>query len=52
VAWAFALFAVFTVATGIAWARGLHISCGCFDLGIFGIPAWRQFFEWCIRLRQ
>ncbi len=31
------LFAVFLLATGQAWARGLNISCGCFDLSIFGL---------------
>lgn len=31
--WAMVLFAVFVVATGQAWARGLDISCGCFKLG-------------------
>lgn len=32
-----ALFIVFVFATGQAWARGLNISCGCFDLGMLGI---------------
>ena len=31
------LFGVFLLATGQAWARGLKISCGCFDLSIFGV---------------
>lgn len=31
-----ALLAVFVLATGQAWARGLDISCGCFNLEIFG----------------
>ncbi|MCL5097739.1 MAG: DoxX family membrane protein [Candidatus Omnitrophica bacterium] len=31
------LFVVFIVATGQAWARGLHISCGCFDLSLIGL---------------
>ena len=35
--WAAVLFAVFTVATGQAWARGLEISCGCVDLTVLGI---------------
>jgi len=35
----FLLFSVFIVATGSAWARGLDISCGCFDLSIIGISA-------------
>ena len=30
--WATALFAVFVLATGQAWARGLEIGCGCFNL--------------------
>jgi uncharacterized membrane protein YphA (DoxX/SURF4 family) len=34
---AFALMLVFLLATGQAWARHLHISCGCFDLKIFGL---------------
>ena len=28
---------VFTVATGQAWIRGLHIACGCLDLRLLGI---------------
>lgn len=32
-----ALFSVFVLATGQAWARGLKISCGCFDFGILGL---------------
>ena len=28
-AWALALFGVFTVCTGQAWLRGLPIACGC-----------------------
>lgn len=31
------LLAVFIVATGQAWARRLSISCGCFDLKVFGL---------------
>jgi putative oxidoreductase len=31
------LFLVFIVATGQAWARGLNISCGCFDLNLIGL---------------
>ena len=31
------LLAVFVVATGQAWMRGLEISCGCFSLKIFGL---------------
>ena len=30
------LLAVFVLATGQAWARGLDISCGCFNLEMFG----------------
>ncbi|EEF57453.1 MauE/DoxX family redox-associated membrane protein [Pedosphaera parvula] len=32
-AWTLILFTVFLLATGQAWARGLDISCGCFNLG-------------------
>jgi putative oxidoreductase len=35
--WTSVLFAVFAVATGQAWIRGLHISCGCLDLRLVGI---------------
>ena len=31
------LLAVFVLATGQAWLRGLDISCGCFNLKIFGL---------------
>ena len=31
------LFAMFIIFTGQAWARGLDISCGCFNLAILGI---------------
>jgi len=31
------LFAVFVLATGQAWARGLDISCGCFSLKTIGL---------------
>jgi putative oxidoreductase len=31
------LLAIFVIATGQAWARGLDISCGCFNLKIFGL---------------
>ena len=31
------LLVVFLIATGQAWIRGLHISCGCFDLTAFGL---------------
>ena len=35
-AWAMILFAVFVLATGQAWARGLDISCGCFKMDFLG----------------
>jgi len=35
--WSLVMFAVFVVATGQAWARGLDISCGCFNLKTFGL---------------
>ena len=31
-----ALFVVYILATGQAWARGLDISCGCFSLKTIG----------------
>ena len=31
------LFSIFVLATGQAWARGLRISCGCFDFGLIGL---------------
>lgn len=34
-----ALLGVFVLATGQAWARGLDISCGCFNLKLFGVDA-------------
>ncbi len=37
--WAMILFGVFTAATGQAWARGLDISCGCFNLQLVGLEA-------------
>lgn len=33
------LMCVFVCATGVAWMRGLEISCGCFDLKIFGLDS-------------
>jgi len=43
------LLLVFVIATAQAWARGLDISCGCFDLTIFGLnkshPGLVQFLE-------
>lgn len=35
-AWSALLFSVFVLATGQAWWRGLDISCGCLDWGLFG----------------
>jgi len=48
--WSLVMFAVFVVMTGQAWARGLEISCGCFNLKAFGLdPAnskeFIKFFE-------
>jgi putative oxidoreductase len=37
--WAIVLFTIFTVATGVAWLRGLDISCGCFNLHSLGLDA-------------
>jgi putative oxidoreductase len=37
--WAIILFGVFVISTGQAWARGLNISCGCFNLRAFGLDA-------------
>jgi putative oxidoreductase len=31
------LMVLFVIATGQAWARGLDIACGCFNLKIFGL---------------
>jgi putative oxidoreductase len=31
------LLVLFLLATGQAWARGLHISCGCFNLPMLGL---------------
>lgn len=42
--WALVLFAIFVLATGQAWARGLQISCGCFKLDFLG-PALSQAME-------
>jgi putative oxidoreductase len=43
------LMVVFWFATGQAWFRGLNISCGCFNLEIFGLhtydSAWARFFD-------
>jgi len=35
--WALLLFSIFVLATGQAWARGLDISCGCFNLQLLGL---------------
>ena len=35
--WTVILFFTFTVCTGQAWLRGLHIACGCLDLRLVGI---------------
>jgi len=37
--WSIALFGIFALATGQAWARGLDISCGCFNLHALGIES-------------
>src|SRR5258708_27130093 len=37
IVWSVVLFLVFVLATGQAWARGLEISCGCFNLELFGL---------------
>ena len=44
------LFAVFVLVTGQAWARGIEIGCGCFNLSFLGIgedsgAALGKFFE-------
>jgi len=39
------LLVIFVLATGHAWARGLDISCGCFNLEVFGIDRVSKFFE-------
>ena len=45
VLWAAVLFAVFVLATGQAWARGLEISCGCFKLDFLGEGKLLKFIE-------
>jgi len=42
--WAMILFAAFVLATGQAWARGLNINCGCFNLDFLG-AGFAAFFE-------
>lgn len=39
------LCAIFVLATGQAWARGLEISCGCFKLDFLGEGAAKQALE-------
>ena len=43
------LLGCFVIATGQAWARGLDIACGCFNLQIFGLqerwPGFVRFLE-------
>jgi len=45
----FGLLLVFVLLTAQAWIRGLNISCGCFNLRIFGIsetiPSLAKFVE-------
>lgn len=41
--WAVALFGLFVLATGQAWARGLNINCGCFQLDFLGAELSRIF---------
>ena len=35
--WILLLSLAFVIVTGQAWARGLHISCGCLDLRLIGL---------------
>ncbi|MDB6122982.1 MAG: DoxX family protein [Pedosphaera sp.] len=35
--WTLILFGIFLLATGQAWGRGLEISCGCFNMKLFGL---------------
>lgn len=44
-AWTILLLAVFVLATGQAWARGLNISCGCFHLDFLGAGKLVKLFE-------
>jgi len=41
----FGLLVIFVVATGQAWARGLDISCGCFNLEVFGADRSSKLFK-------
>jgi uncharacterized membrane protein YphA (DoxX/SURF4 family) len=43
--WAVVLAIGFVLATGQAWARGLRISCGCFNLDFLGDGVVKQFVE-------
>ena len=45
-AWAVVLFAIFAIATGQAWMRGLDIACGCMDLRLFGIDPKSALAHW------
>jgi len=36
-AWTATLFALFSICSGQAWARGLPINCGCLNFSLFGI---------------
>jgi uncharacterized membrane protein YphA (DoxX/SURF4 family) len=45
-AWAAILFAIFAVATGQAWLRGLPIACGCLDLRLLGIAPESALGHW------
>ena len=35
--WALVLCVTFAIVTGLAWARGLQISCGCLNLDFLGL---------------
>jgi uncharacterized membrane protein YphA (DoxX/SURF4 family) len=41
----FAMMLVFTVAVGVAWGRGLDVSCGCFGKALAGKIGVQKFFE-------
>lgn len=41
--WCLVLFGVFVAATGQAWARGLDISCGCFNFAVIGLDVMVSF---------
>ena len=44
--WTLALFIIFAVCSGQAWLRDLHISCGCLDLRLAGIPPGSKMAGW------